>query len=71
MMAASAPSPVSQLTSLPGDLLSASVDFQQHVVPELQANKRQVVTLVPFSSWGCVGFSSSPSHSKMEIFDFA
>ena len=41
MMAASAPSRVSQLicTGLPGDSLSASVGFQEQLVPELQANE--------------------------------
>lgn len=73
MMAASAPSRVSWLTCirLPRDLLSVGVGFQEQAVPELQASKRQVVTPFPFASWGCVSFSSSPSHSEMGIFDFS
>lgn len=58
MMAASAPSHVSQLicTGLPRVSLSASVGFQEQLVLELQANKRQVATLFSFSSHRHVRF---------------
>ena len=74
MMAASAPSRVSQLicAGLPGDSLSASVGFQEQLVPELQANKRQVATLFPFSSHGRIHFFfPSLFHSYMGVFDFS